>query len=66
MKTKLKVYNLKGQLVKELVNGTIPKGRHKVIWDGKNAQGKSAASGIYFIRLDTGGRAITRKAMLLK
>jgi len=66
MKAKLKVYNLKGQLVKELVNGTIPKGRHKVVWDGKNAQGKSAASGIYFIRLDTGGRVITRKAMLLK
>ena len=66
MKAKLKVYNLKGQLVKELVNGTIPKGRHKVVWDGKNAQGKSAATGIYLIRLDTGGRAITRKAMLLK
>jgi hypothetical protein len=63
---KVRLYNIKGQMVKELCNKTMPKGRHKFIWDGKNQNGKAAASGIYLIRLETKDKVITQKAMMLK
>ncbi len=49
---KLIIYNVNGHTVRELVNGTISAGYHKVIWDGKNAEGMAVASGIYFYRIE--------------
>ena len=63
---KLTIYNLKGQQVKEILNGDLPKGHHKAIWDGKDSHNRSVSSGIYFIRLESGGKVNTRKAMLMK
>jgi len=63
---KLTIYNLKGQQVKEILNGDLPKGHHKAIWDGKDTHNRSVSSGIYFIRLESGVKVNTRKAMLMK
>jgi hypothetical protein len=63
---KLTIYNLKGQQVKEILNGDLPKGHHKAIWDGKDSHNRSVSSGIYCIRLESGGKVSTRKAMLMK
>lgn len=62
----LSVYNLKGQLVKTLINGTVNPGEHRVIWNGTDNSGKSVASGVYFYRLTANGRTETRKMMLMK
>ncbi len=62
----LKVYNVKGQLVKTLVNDKLNSGRHVITWQGKSDNGKSVSSGIYFYRLETDKYAQTRKALLLK
>ena len=62
----LHVYNVRGQLVTTLVNDTLPAGNHTVSWQGRNSNGQSAASGLYFLRLQADGQTHMRKALLLK
>ena len=62
----LRIFNLKGQLVRTLYKG-IPGGRElKLVWDGKDEQGRDVASGIYHYKLSGGGFSKTRKMLLLK
>ncbi len=63
---KLCVYNIKGQKVKEVLNTDMEKGFHKIVWDGRDKNNRSVSSGIYFLRLESGGQASVRKAMLMK
>lgn len=62
----LKIYNVKGQLVKTLVNKKLNQGSHKITWNGKADSGKSVGSGVYFYRLKAGKFVETKKAILLK
>lgn len=64
--TNLKIYNLKGQIIKVLVNHTHIPGKHTVNWDGTDMNGKQAPSGQYFFQLEQEGRVIVKKALLLK
>ena len=65
-RVRLAVYNIKGQKVKDLINSDLPRGNHKLIWDGKDDANRNVGSGIYFLRLESGGKTSIRKAMLLK
>jgi hypothetical protein len=57
----LKVYNVKGELVKTLASGKAEAGEHQAAWDGTNVRGYRVTSGIYFVRLDTKvGSAVTK------
>jgi hypothetical protein len=60
----LKVYDVRGALVKTLVNGTVTGGRHEVTWDGRNNRGIEVSSGVYFARF-TAGETISVKKMIL-
>ena len=63
----LAVYNLAGQKVATLVNGTRAAGSYTVRWDGQDASGSELASGIYRYRLQAGGTQVkTRKLLLLR
>ena len=62
----LGIYNLKGQLVRSLVNEHRSAGSHSVIWDGKDEKGASASSGIYLYRIKAGKSILSRKMMLMK
>ena len=55
------IYNLLGEEITRLVDGDMPAGNHRVIWDAS-----SLASGIYFYRLQAGDFVQTRKMVLLK
>ena len=63
---KLEVFNIVGQKVRTLIDGAIESGRHNVVWDGKDSQGQSVASGIYLYRLTIDHHDITRRMILLK
>jgi len=63
---KMAIYNIKGQCVKDLINNEIPKGNHKIIWDGKDNTGRSVSSGLYFVRIGTGSKVDTHKVMMIK
>ncbi len=64
--TEVKVYNIKGELVKTLVSDFNDAGRHSVVWHGKNNHGNQVGSGVYFIRIESGSFNNTIKAVLLK
>jgi hypothetical protein len=58
------VYNTRGQLVDVLLDGVMPVGSHKVVWDGHNV-----GAGVYFLKLcdKTGGENfIYQKVTLIK
>jgi len=60
-KVSLKVYDLIGREVAELVNEEKSPGTHNVKWETGNFAG-----GVYFYRLSTDGITVTKKAILLK
>jgi len=62
----LNVYNAKGQLVNTLVSEHKNKGNYQVVWTGKDSRGNSVASGLYFTRLVSGGKSISKKMLLMK
>jgi len=62
----LYIYNILGENVRTLVSRQMPAGRHSVIWDGRDAGGEEAPSGIYFYRLESDDFIATKKMLLLK
>jgi len=62
----ISIYNIKGQLVREITNPESIKGLNKVIWDGKDSNGKKQASGLYFYRVKSGNEVLgTSKCLLI-
>jgi hypothetical protein len=47
--------------VKRLLDGRLPAGRHEARWDGRDARNQRVASGVYYLRIEAGGRSETRK-----
>ncbi|MYD81382.1 MAG: T9SS type A sorting domain-containing protein [Gammaproteobacteria bacterium] len=65
------IYGTDGTLVRTLVLGHQPAGVYRsksraAYWDGKNEQGESVASGLYFYTLKAGEFTATRKLLLRK
>jgi hypothetical protein len=63
---RLEIYNVKGQLVRTLVNENKPAGTHKVIWNGVDSNNRPVASGIYYYKLTAGKYSDSRKMILMK
>jgi hypothetical protein len=62
----LTVFNLLGQEVQTIVNGTVEAGNHIARWNGKNDNGANVPSGIYFYRIYTPDFAQTNKMVLVR
>jgi hypothetical protein len=62
----LKVYNIKGELVRTLVDEYEEVGYHIAVWDGRNTNGEEVASGVYFYRMVSNDFKATKKMILLK
>lgn len=58
---KLEVYNMLGQRVEILVDGTMTAGYHTVVWNAADY-----SSGIYFYKLTAGDRVFSRRMTLTK
>lgn len=65
-KVALRVYNISGQLVRELVNGNQQAGWKSISWDGRDSRGRALASGVYFYRLEAGPYTATRKLVVVR
>ena len=63
---RLHVYDIRGRRVATLVNGVQKPGRYTAVWDGRDATGHSAPSGVYFYRIETDRFTQSRKMMLVK
>jgi parallel beta-helix repeat protein len=63
---RIDVFDVAGRLVTKLVDEDAPPGSHRVVWYGRDWAGRSAASGVYFVRMTAGGVVETNKIVLLK
>ena len=60
------VFDVSGRLVRRLAWGTRGAGVHVVNWDGRDAAGSPAASGVYFYRLETATKTLQRKLLVVR
>jgi hypothetical protein len=62
----LRVFDAQGRQVRHLYHDVLRVNQLRVPWDGRNENGRRAASGVYFTRLDYDGHSTTKKLTLLK
>ncbi len=62
----LKIYDILGKEVRTLVNEKLGAGEKIAVWDGRDNEGKSVASGTYFVKLETSAGVDSKKMTLLK
>ena len=63
---KIDIYNIKGRLVKHLLDCEYSVGYHNVIWDGADNSGKQVSSGVYFYRMKTQTYTEMCKMLMIK
>jgi hypothetical protein len=61
---RLEVFDLAGARVRTLFNGPVEPGLRSVIWDGRNAGGRSVSAGVYFARLSLAGKTVSRTVLI--
>jgi len=66
LQPEIAIYNVTGQLVRIERMGPQPAGHHTWVWDGRDRNGSSVGSGVYFVVLKAGVVTDVRKAVLLK
>jgi len=62
----LRLFDVQGRLVRDLVNGVKQAGPNQVNWDGRDSSGRSVASGTYFARLESGGLTSVKSMVLVR
>ncbi|MCX6149290.1 MAG: DUF3160 domain-containing protein [Ignavibacteriales bacterium] len=63
---KLNIFDLNGELVKQLLNENLPGGNYLTRWDGTDNNDRDVTSGVYFYNLTVGGNQISGKMSLIK
>jgi hypothetical protein len=64
--TSLKVYDILGREIVTLVHEQKPAGTYNVFWDGRDTQGKTVSSGVYFYSVEHSGQRIAKQMVLIK
>jgi hypothetical protein len=62
---RLEIFDVTGRLVRRLVDGPLPPGPHEFAWDGRAADGRAVAHGLYFYRMTAGDRQESRKLLVV-
>ncbi len=62
----IRIYNLAGEEVKVLYNDWHDAGRDTAEWLGKNADGQTVGSGVYFVVLKIGSDVTVKRIMVVK
>lgn len=62
----LRVVDLGGRVIRELVHGALEPGRYDAVWNGADGQGRAVASGVYLLELQAGHARTTHKAVLVR
>jgi len=62
----IKIFNINGELVKEILNTNQDEGVHQVTWDGTNQKSKLVASGIYLYLVKSDNVIMSKQMILVK
>lgn len=62
----LAIYDVAGRKILSLVDDVRPAGRHAVRWNGRNAEGRAVAAGVYLYRLRVGSQVKQERMVLLR
>ena len=62
----LTIYNVLGQPLRHVWTGPLPAGKHQLTWDGRDAQGRPVAAGVYVYRLQVDDQTHARKMVKLE
>jgi hypothetical protein len=62
----LRIFDLRGRLVRRLAARDFPAGEHTLHWDGRDTHGHAAASGIYLVRAVMGGKSHASKTVWMR
>jgi len=65
-RTTLRVFDVSGRVVATLMNGDATRGEHRIVWDGLDDGGGRVRSGVYLIRLQSGGYQASGRALVLR
>ncbi len=60
------VIDLAGRRIARLQSGVLPSGLHNFQWDGRDANGRAVARGVYFLRSQSGGHLSSTKFTLVR
>jgi flagellar hook assembly protein FlgD len=66
MRVTVTVYDVRGALVRTIIDQPVGVGHHSVVWDGTDGGGSRVGSGVYFYRLRAGNKVITKKLVVVK
>jgi len=62
----LEIYNVMGQRVRTLAQGSHEPGRYRIMWNATNDYGQSLSSGMYIYRIQAGDFVSVKKLILMK
>ncbi|MBN2378598.1 hypothetical protein JXM67_02190, partial [candidate division WOR-3 bacterium] len=63
---RIRIVDIVGRVVAEPVKAEVDPGRYQLSWDYKDDEGRKAASGVYFVKMNAGEFAETRKVIITK
>jgi len=62
----VRVYDVAGRLVRELLRQNLAAGSHRVVWNGRDGAERTVAAGVYFVRLQVDRQSWTQGVVLAK
>ncbi|MDE2808251.1 MAG: T9SS type A sorting domain-containing protein, partial [Gemmatimonadota bacterium] len=62
----LTIYNVLGQPMRQVWTGPLAAGEHELTWDGRDAQGRPVAAGVYLYRVQVDEQTRTRKMVRIE
>ena len=65
-RTSLRIYDVQGRLVQDLVSARQAAGRHAATWYGRDDRGLAMPSGVYFHRLEWNGQQRVGRMVLVR
>lgn len=65
-RVRLAIFDQAGRRVASLVDGSLQPGVHRAAWNARDGAGNRVAPGIYFARLECGGRVLNRRITLVE
>ena len=65
-RVRIDIFNLNGQLVRNLVDTELPSGSYTSTWDGTGDNGANLNNGFFIYRMSMGGRTVSERMIMLK